>query len=254
MQNVANLVAAIAVILVLAGVASWAWTGWGGEKSSSQKKHDKSVTKIALVLLGGGACVGVGVWLWWALWGNDQGHAPHLDRWLDVVTGLGAIAIVLAVLGGAFLAARYGRRASISMAADISELPDGSLLIAARPEVKSVGFVRAKFHGSSGAVIRVSEVYAVERSVSQTGLMEGDFRLAPATFGEREDLEFAESGEALRTTVLFRVPAPDGVIGWMVDISIKAPTRWMPGSGGAWGDKVFVARPKVGVVAPQHAQ
>jgi hypothetical protein len=166
-------------------------------------------------------------------------------HWLNIVTGLGAGSAVLAFLGGVYLAARYGRRASISITADVSELPDGNMLIAARPVVNAVGFFRVKFHGPTGAVIRVREVYAVELSVSPTGLWEGEFRLAAAIFGEDgEDKQFAESGEALKTTVLFRVPAPDGVIGWMVVVSIKAPTRWMPGSSGAWGDKVFVARPE----------
>ncbi len=192
-------------------------------------------------------------WVGWALWGNrsPQGHGAPPDRWLNVMTGLGASAAVLAFLGGAYLAARYGRRASISISADISELPGGSVLIAARPEVKAVGLFRVKFHGTAGAVIRVREVYAVEESVSQTGLWEGQFRLAAAIFGERdEDQQFAESGEALRTTVLFRVPAPDGVIGWMVVVSIKAPSRWMPGASGAWGDKIFVVRPEPKKVAP----
>jgi hypothetical protein len=173
------------------------------------------------------------------------------DHWLNVMTGLGAAAAVLAFLGGAYLAARYGRRASISIDADITELPDRSVLIAARPVVNAVGLFRVKFHGPSGAVIRVREVYAVEPSVSPKGLWEGEFRLAPAIFGDDdENQQFVESGEALKTTVLFRVLVPDGVIGWMVAVSIKAPTRWMPGSSGAWGDKIFLSRPKPKEVSP----
>ena len=179
-----------------------------------------------------------------SLWGAGNYGSPRADRWLNVMTGLGATSAVLGFLGAAYLTARYGRRASISINAETSELSGGSVLIAARPEVKSVGLFRVKFHGTAGALIRVREVYAVEESVSRTGLWEGQYRLAAAIFGDREDRQFAESGETLRTTVLFRVPAPDGVIGWMVVVSIKAPSRLMPGASVAWGDKVFVRRPE----------
>jgi hypothetical protein len=188
-------------------------------------------------------------WHHWARVVHDPSSPP--DHWLNVVLGLAAVAAVLAFVGGGYLAARYGRRASISIKADVTELPDHSVLIAARPVVNAVGLFRVKFHGPRGAVIRVRNVYAVEPSVSPKGLWEGEFQLAPAIFGDDDETQqFVESGEALKTTVLFRVLVPDGVIGWMVAVSIKAPTRWMPGSSGAWGDKVFLGRPKPKDAAP----
>jgi hypothetical protein len=198
------------------------------------------------------ALCAVGLGVWWALWGNRQEPgSPTPDRWLNAMLGLAAVATILAFVGGAYLAARYGRRASISIDADVTELPDRSVLIAARPVVNAVGLFRLKFHGPRGAVIRVRNVYAVEPSVSPKGLWEGEFRLAPAIFGDDDkNQQFVESGEALKTTVLFRVSVSDGVIGWVVAVSIKAPTRWMPWSSVAWGDKIFLARPKPKEVAP----
>lgn len=204
------------------------------------------------VLLGAAILTVVGYALWWALWAKAPKGATPPDRWLNVVLGLGAVAAVLAFAGGTYLAARYGRRASISIDANVTELPDHSVLISARPVVNAVGLFRVRFHGTSGAVVRVRNVYAVDPSISPKGLWEGEFRLAPAIFGDDDDQtqQFVESGEALKTTVLFRVPVPEGVIGWMVAVSIKAPTRWMPGSSGAWGDKVFLGRPKPNEAAP----
>ena len=53
-----------------------------------------------------------GMWIWWALWdhAHSTGSAPP-DRWLNVMLGLGAASAVAGVIGGAYLAARYGRRA-----------------------------------------------------------------------------------------------------------------------------------------------
>ena len=208
--------------------------------------YERRATKVVFWVVGVLAVGSLGYWIWWGLWHNHQeSGSPTPDRWLNVVLGLGAAAAVLAFLGGVYLAARYGRRASISISAEITPLSGGDVLISARPEVTAVGLFKVKFHGTSGAVIRVREVYAVDAAVSPTGLWEGKYRLAAAVFGEDDDnKQFAESGEALKTTVLFRTPAPEGVVGWMVVVSIKAPTRWIPGASGAWGDKVFLTRPK----------
>ena len=182
-----------------------------------------------------------------ALWGR-RSVGLGADRWLNVMLGLAALATILAFVGGAYLAARYGRRASISIDAKVTDLKNGSFLLAARPVVTAVGIFRVKFHGPRGAVVRVRDVYSVDPSVSPTGLWEGEYRQAAAIFGDDDDnQQFAESGEALKTTVLFRVAPPEAVIGWMVVVAIRAPTRWMPWSSGAWGDKLFVPRPDLAV-------
>jgi hypothetical protein len=107
--------------------------------------------------------------------------------------------------------------------------------------VKAVGLFRVKFHGPTGALIRVGELYLAEPEESDgTGLKEGRVWEQPAIFGA----QFAEGGEELSTPAIFRLPPlPDSVIGWSVSVGIRAPVRWLPGSTGAWGDRIFVPRP-----------
>jgi hypothetical protein len=186
---------------------------------------------------------GLGTFAWWALWGNQTTKvAGGSDRWLNFALGLAGIATAAGVAGGAYLAARYGRRASISIRATVEALDDGGVIIAARPVVKAVGLFRVNFHGPRGALVRVREHLLVDPDESPTGMKQGLYWELVAVFEE----QFAEAGEELATTVLFRLPpARDRkVVGWIVAVAIESPTRWMPGSSGAWGDKIFVARPQ----------
>jgi len=181
-----------------------------------------------------------GFWLWWALWGHPPVSAPMVDRWLNVALGLAGFATVAGVVGGAYLAARYGRRASASISADVEPLADGGVLIASRPMVKAVGIFPVKVHRPGGAKVRVRELRIVDIKEHPTGLLED-------RYWELEDIykdQYAEGEEELATTVVSRLPrVPVDVIGWIVTLSVEAPTRWMPGSSGKWGDKIFVPRP-----------
>jgi hypothetical protein len=196
----------------------------------------------AWVLVAASFLVG-GLWIWWAIWGNHPPVGnPAPDRWLNLVLGLAAVATVAGVVGGAYLAAQYGRRASISIAATIVPLEVGGVVVAARPVVKAVGLFRVRFHGPHGALVRVRELRLVDPSELPTGMKEDRYWEAVGVFGD----QFAEGGEELTTTVMFRLPSiPHQVVGWIVAVGIEAPTRWVPRSSGAWGDKIFVPRPKV---------
>jgi len=209
--------------------------------STEPRPIPRWVAKVVVAVFVTIAAGAFGVWLWWALWGNHspQGTPPP-DRWLNVMMGLGAVAAVLAFFGGAYLAARYGRRASVSISAVPHLIPDG-VVVATRPVVKAVGVLKVKFHGPRGALVRVAEVYLAPKEAS--GLKEGRHWEEVAVFGE----QFAEAGEELATTTLFRLPPlPPSVIGWRVSVGIQAPTRWMPGSSTSWTDRIFVERPAGG--------
>ena len=202
------------------------------------------VTRLALWVLGMAAAAGFGVWFWLALWGNKPADSGSSDRWLNVMLGLGATAAVMAFLGGLYLSARYGRRASVSISANVYPLPDDGVALATRPVVKAVGIFRVRFRGARGALIRVREMFTAPLEETEgTGLKRGREWEQATVFGE----QFAEAGEELATTTVFRLPPlPPSVIGWTVTIVIQAPTRWLPGSSGAWADRIFVPRPEIG--------
>ncbi|MGH9007426.1 MAG: hypothetical protein ACRDV6_06915, partial [Acidimicrobiales bacterium] len=81
------------------------------------------------------------------------------DHWLNILTGSGATAAVVGVVGGAAFAARYGRRASLTISAT-AEPAKGGYLIIVRPCVKAVGIFRVKFtRGSAGSQVLVTEKY-----------------------------------------------------------------------------------------------
>ena len=190
-----------------------------------------AVLLVVAVVLGG---LGLGGW---ALWANRPAHAGASDRWVNVMTGFGAAAAGAGVVAGGVLAARYGRRASVSISATAEPLPDGGFIVAARPIVRGVGIFRVKFHGPNGALIRVREVYL---STTDSGMDQGEFWEQAAVFGE----QYAEPNEELPTTVLFRLYKPDpAVVGWVVWVGIEAPTRFLSTTT-SWADRIFVPRPK----------
>jgi hypothetical protein len=252
MQNLGNLLGALAALLIIAGVASRVGSGDSG-RTEVQRAYDKGVRKVAIAILGVGLTIAAGFWFRWAIWGNlrSKGGTPP-DRWLNVMQGLGATATVLVFLGGAYSVARYGRRASVSVEAKAMQHSSG-VVLSVRPTVKAVGIFRVKFHGPRGAVIRVAEWYVPPGYDPDLGydpqnphglaLVEGRVWEHAAVFGEKGE-QFAEGGEALSTTSDFLLPNPSpSTVGWSVNLFIAAPTRWMPGSSGAWADRIFVPRP-----------
>jgi hypothetical protein len=169
------------------------------------------------------------------------------DHLLDVMLMLGALAAVAGVLGGLYLAARYGRRASVSIEAKAYDKGTG-ILIVARPRVKSVGIFRVKFHKVRGAAVKATETWIDEEGKVR---VEGVTRPHFKAFG-RDDL--VEGSEELVTTVLILMPRPKAaVIGWMVDLEIRGRHRFtyyifkaipkVPDRGYFWTDRVFVDRP-----------
>ena len=155
--------------------------------------------------------------------------------WATVMTGLGGGAASLAFIGGALVALRYGRRASVILTAD-AHVRDGRVVVSTRPVVKAVGIFKVSFHKNRGAVVRVTELY-----------LDAAGELQDARFWEKSDIfgqEFVDPGEELPTTTVFPLPSPipASVVGWRVSVKIKAPTRFLASSSG-WADQVFVPRP-----------
>jgi hypothetical protein len=183
------------------------------------------------------------VWHEFHEWAHYFVATSSSDRWLNIMTGLGAAGAVVAGVGvvvGGIFAWRYGRKASVSISATPHEVPDG-VILATRPVVKGVGLFRVKFHGPKGASVQVREVRLDDSATS--GLRLDRQWEQEAVFGEQH----ADGGEELPTTVMFRLQEPDpAVVGWVVWVSIQAPTRWMPGSSESWADRIFVPRPKGG--------
>jgi hypothetical protein len=244
MQSTVALLLAIPVVLVVLGIAVRLW----GE-TPDHPAHPPIPTKRfwkAVAYLAFAAAVGVGlIFFGVGLWSAHGYGTPRADRWLNVMTGLGATSAFLGFVGAVYFSARYGRRASVTLSAKPYLAPD-AVILSVRPVVKAVGLFRVRFHGPRGAVVHVTEMYlAAPEETAGRGIKEGRSWEHAALFGEGEDKQFAEAGEELGTSALFRLPlASPSTIGWSVSLRISAPTRWLPGSSGAWADRVFVPRPE----------
>ncbi len=154
------------------------------------------------------------------------GQSPFLaqaapsDTWLNVVLGLATIATTVGFTAGAIFTARYGRRASVSITANVEPVP-GGYLITARPSVKAVGVFRVKFtRGDEGSQLQVDQVYIDAQWQSVRVPSERRSNL----FGD----SFVEGGEELLTTTVIPVPTPPGsVIGWFLWVQVCAPNRFL---------------------------
>lgn len=157
------------------------------------------------------------------------------DPWLNIVLGVAAVATTLGVFAGGYLAARYGRKASVSISAEAHTI-DGGVVIATRPVVRAVGLFRVKFKDDAGAAVWLTEMYLDD----QGGLSSGSKWKQDNIFGP----SFVEGGEDLTSTVLFHQPEPKPrVVGWRVSIEITVANRLLPGKGWSWADQVFVPKP-----------
>lgn len=163
---------------------------------------------------------------------------PTPDTWLDIVTGTAAILGGSAVVVGGVLACLFGRRASVSVSAEVHETPSG-FVIAARPTVKAVGIFRVSFGETKGTTVRLTESYIDQDS----HLQEGQYWELDSAFGQ----QYVDPGEELPTSVVFQPVNPaESVIGWFVFLRISAPTRLGRLRTAWWADQVFVARPSQG--------
>ncbi len=145
---------------------------------------------------------------------------PAPDHWLNVMTEVGATAGALGIAAGAFFAARYGRRASVSLEATVLPTPAGFVIVA-RPSVKAVGIFRVRFvRGNSGSKVMVVEMYQDDKGEPHPALTYPRLNV----FGEA----FVDGGEELVTTTLIPVPVPPAsVIGWAVWFEVHAPNRFL---------------------------
>ncbi len=235
-------------------VYNWTWsekTFWYPGCPIPDEPPDPTEGAMVPAVFFGFAVVSViSYWVWWALWGNQPPGAAASDHWLNVMLGLGGLAAVAGVVGGAYLAARYGRRASVSIKAEARPNNSG-VLIVARPIVKSVGIFRVRFEEEEGAVVKATEVWIDddrkvrveigERSLGRTGSNSEAFT----------NDTFVEGSEELQTTVLIPMPPPTArVIGWMVSLEVYARSRFLYDLFRGrrpywWTDRVFVERPGI---------
>lgn len=154
-----------------------------------------------------------------------------LTGWVDWSEAVSAILTGAAVIVGATLAVMYGRRATVTVAAE-THRTHGRVILTARPAVCAVGLFRIKFDGPEGAQVKVTEVIAADEQLG-----DGRYWDAEAVFGP----SFVEGGETLTTTVTFDLgPLPENVVGWRVSIGIDVARWWTDWS---WADQVFVPVP-----------
>jgi hypothetical protein len=159
--------------------------------------------------------------------------------WVDGSEAIGAILTAAAVVAGAVFAVMYGRRATVTISAEVHR-SHGRVILAARPSVCAVGLFRLRFHEPEGAGVVVTEVIATDEPYV---LADGRHWNAEFVFGP----SFVEGGETLTTTVTFDLgPLPPNVAGWRVSLGIDV-TRIL--SDWSWADQVFVPVPAVATQA-----
>jgi hypothetical protein len=153
-------------------------------------------------------------------------------HWVNIIEAAGALAATIGVVGGAAVAVMYGRKASVSIAAD-AHTADAHVIIAARPSISSVGFFRMKFDRGGAVAVRVTESYFAGT------------RMTDGRHWDQEDIfgaSFVEGGETLATTVLFDLgELPSDVFGWRVSFGVTT-SRVRGSPGWSWADQVSVPR------------
>lgn len=146
-----------------------------------------------------------------------------------------------ALVGGAFVAFVYGKKADAHIEGKVHKTPNGTLVIEARPSLHAVGFRKIKIAGGdwASASVRVTEVWSVVRPEG-VKLEDGFYWDASDVFGTKEKITVA-GGETLTTTTLIEIgpPPPEGVIGWRVLFQgVTRRALWI--GGWQWDDRVFV--------------
>ncbi len=161
------------------------------------------------------------------------------DHWLNFALGLGSIFGIIAVAIGASFTARYGRRGSVSVTAELVRSPQ-LFAIVVRPSVKAVGVFKIRF-SYSRVTVEVVRYDSDGRYVSSG---------SPASKENVFADSFVEGGEELLTSVFLPVAQPDSAtLGWFARIEVKAPPRFLRGwlsklpfsSSSYWYDTVFVS-------------
>lgn len=166
-------------------------------------------------------------------WWDHQLHYLVVHG-LNLVIGLGAGAGAVAVGAGFVGTAMYGRRASVSLSAEVHQTPAG-VVVAVRPVVKAVGILRVKFKESDGVIVHLRDLTA-----NDGDLVVGEPWDYRGAFGK----QYVDAGEELSTTVVYPPMQPSReVVGWLVSLSAAAPVRFVNFRTAAWGDQVFVPRP-----------
>jgi hypothetical protein len=160
------------------------------------------------------------------------------DHLLNFTLGLGALFGILAVIVGGVFTARYGRRGSVSVSAELVRSPQLCAIVV-RPSVKAVGVFKIRF-SYSRVTVEVVRYDADGRFLSSSSPV-----LKENVFAD----SFVEGGEELLTTVFLPVREPDATtLGWFARIEVKAPSRFLRGrlsklpiaGSSYWYDTVFV--------------
>lgn len=160
------------------------------------------------------------------------------DLWLNLALGGGAIFGVIAIVVGATFTARYGRRASVSVSAQLFQSHNVFAIIV-RPSVKAVGVFKIRFTYARVTVVPLKFDSNAEQLPSEPPA------ITENVFGD----SYVEGGEELLTTIFQPVREPDtSTIGWFARIEVQASPRFLRGrlstlgtsNNSYWYDTVFV--------------
>jgi hypothetical protein len=156
------------------------------------------------------------------------------STWSDAFSAAGATAAVAATVGGAVIAARYGRKATAQVEGTAYEAA-GTAMVVVRPSVRAVGVFRLVLTDDDGCSVTVTEVWA-----TPDGLSDGRQWRSEAVFGPN----FAEGGETVSTTVVFDVGPPHPqIVGWRGVLDVAVARKFRRDRVWTWDDRIFVPAP-----------
>jgi hypothetical protein len=131
------------------------------------------------------------------------------------------------VVGGAYVAIRYGRRANASITAEAHRTASGDVVVVARPQVTALGWRRLQ--------LKSAEITVTEVLQGDTGEMVDGKASCEPVFCDQH----AEPGETLTSTTAIPWGSPSTkLIGWRASIHVDV-RRWSGGTW-SWSDQIFV--------------
>jgi hypothetical protein len=164
------------------------------------------------------------------------------STWQITVEAVGTAASAVVLIGGAALAARYGRKANPSIEASAHTRPDDRIILTARVSVTVPGVlpIRLAKEGPHAPLVRVVEVLISEDGYLRTG---NEYEGKKGIFkGER-----VNAGETVANTDEFPLPAPTiNLVGWRVSllVDVRRHLRFLyKEKWWRWGAGCFVPVP-----------
>ena len=169
--------------------------------------------------------------------------------WLQIALLLGALATFVGAVTTFVLAARYGRKANVSIDAAAHERASRTI-VAVHPSIRAVGVFSLRIEADSTwvTVTEVLRPFGGTARDSRQWINKTIFATDADGKGGEEGVAVGEErvapGETVSKVVLFDVGHPPvELLGWRVSCGVEARRAWSRTGVWVWADSVFVPAP-----------